>query len=334
MKKEIGISFLIPSFNPPVGAFCKLLKTLLACTENVSMEIIIGDDSDNGFSFEKLKGSAGDLIWNKVKFIKFPRMGLPKKRALLMGMANFEYFEFLDCDDSLAPIDFEKVFNIVTTNDFDLVEFPIFVRKKTEIKKRGCAHVNRRDYLNDLLFSNSCNSLWSKIYKKKVFEDAFERRHVSLPDLMLGEDKVLNIVLASCVRTIGYIDTPFYIYEQNSTSISKTIDIVSRFKDTEKAYLFYETQFSLFKGSLDGFCENFSKRCKTDFCDVILSTIPKTGLFQKKVLLAAFCCETTLKRIFPSFWKSSVSNIPWYKKIFISFYRRFVHVVCQRHNKA
>ena len=79
MKKEIGISFLIPSFNPPVGAFCKLLKTLLACTENVSMEIIIGDDSDNGFSFEKLKGSAGDLIWNKVKFIKFPRMGLPKK---------------------------------------------------------------------------------------------------------------------------------------------------------------------------------------------------------------------------------------------------------------
>ena len=334
MEKEIGLSFLIPSFNPPVDEFRKLLKTLLACTENVPMEIIIGDDSNNGFSFEKLKGAADGLSWNKVKFIKFQRMDLLKKRTLLMSMANFKYFEFLDCDDSIAPVDFEKVFNVVSTSDFDLVEFPIFVREKNVIKKRGNAHANRDDYLNDLLLSNSCNSLWSKIYKKKVFEDAFEYQRVSLPNLVLGDDKVINVILASCVRTIGYIDVPFYIYEQNSASISKTIDIASRFRDTEAAYSFYEKQLYSFKETLGEFRENFLKSCKADFCDVILSARPKTELFRKQVLLAASCCDTTLGHIFPSFWKSNVANIPWHKKMFISFYRQFVHVVCRSHSKT
>ncbi len=190
MVKEIGLSFLIPSYNPPVIAFCKLLNSLLACAKNIPMEINI-------------------------------------------------------CDGT-----------------------------------------------------------------------------------------ILNVTLANYVQTIGYIDSSFYIYERNSASVSKTIDIVSRLKDTEKAYLFYETQFSWLKKSFDDFSEDFSKRCKTAFCDGFLSAKPKTRPFQKQVLLEASCCEATLERIFPSFWKSNVTNISCAKQLFISFYRQFVRVTCRSHGKT
>ena len=54
MLDATGLSFLIPSFNPPKAEFCKLLKSLESFQSIIDFEVVVLDDSTDGFSLDSL----------------------------------------------------------------------------------------------------------------------------------------------------------------------------------------------------------------------------------------------------------------------------------------
>lgn len=305
MLDATGLSFLIPSFNPPKAEFCKLLKSLESFQSIIDFEVVVLDDSTDGFSLDSLLEEM-DPLFSKTKVIyrKCERISLAEKRLRLLREVHYKYFTFLDCDDEILPTDFKKFLTLMDEKALDLLEFPILRNRNGRIEKSAPLSANEdlTSYAVRLCSTNSTNSLCSKIYAKSVIQRS-EGLLNKLPRIGLGEDKALNLAFLPAVRGYLYCPHPYYVYKIYESSTSRTRQLGKRCNDTILAYQFY----SLVSNSCPSLFpkQNLAWMCKQDFASLILSVSPKLSVFRPDCLKQLKRCDDELSMVCPGFWGGS-----------------------------
>ena len=205
------LSIIVPVYN--VEKYLKECLDSLLDQDIKDYEIIVVNDGSTDLS-QPIIDSYVAKYPNVHSLIK-PNGGLASARNLGIIHASGKYITFVDSDDKIKKDAYKDILDKMDKEGLDICIFDMlywFDDDRDYIQK-GLIR-NNKDIIKDLLLSplSSCN----KVYKREVFHD------ICFPEGMLYEDipTVISIYLKKL--KIGYIDKPYYIYRQRSTSIMNT----------------------------------------------------------------------------------------------------------------
>ena len=218
------ISVIIPVYN--------VEKYLNRCLESVlqqtytNLEIILVDDGSTDNSPKMCDDWAEKD--NRIKVIHKINGGLSSARNAGLNHMNGDYVYFIDSDDEIINNTIEILYNVLIEYQCD-VTFARFYRifgEKTVTYQPG--------FTNEFKLYNE-DEFWSSVYELYITDD-FEysiNMIISCNKLMnssifkdlrydegkLNEDEfIIHKIIRRCNK-IGFIDTKFYLYYQNSNSI-------------------------------------------------------------------------------------------------------------------
>lgn len=219
MRKAV-VSVIIPIYNAE--------KYLRRCLDSVcsqtfkDLEIICINDGSTDGSLGILR----DFLKKDKRIIVIDqkRQGINAIRALGCKKASGEYITFVDSDDFLVANMYEKMLNVATQNDSDVVITNYnFFPKKTKNKDKWY-----RPYIgkNDWRFIARNTVPWNKLIKKSFFDE------IEMDELfgVMGEN-AFDVMLA-VAKKINTIDEPLYNYRVGHKSLSTNYSDVEWFKKT------------------------------------------------------------------------------------------------------
>ena len=220
------VSIIIPVYNTPEN----LLRDCLNSAKNQTLkdiEIICIDDGSTNGSGEILDEYArSDPA--RFKVIHQENGGPSVARNKGMEIAQGEYIQFLDSDDTIDPTMSEKCYNASKDYDADIV------RCSVKCEERGGApffqecHVNNEfKFVNDtnkninkVLAYNNNIAIFLGVYKNKFLKDNSLR---FFDEVKSGQDQCFNILCFSKARKLVFIPDRLYTYRKNDISITARI---------------------------------------------------------------------------------------------------------------
>ena len=215
------VSILIPAYNAEKNIdFC--IKSVINQTYSNWELIIIDDGSEDNTLYISKKYADKD---NRIKVISQQNVGVMKTRLRLLGYISGEYWTFLDADDALHPQFIEKMLCTAIESDSDIVVTEGFVNisKKLKIgmfpqKKYSKINYRELDRIKALeALAGFCNfsvALWSRLYKKALAE-VFSN---NLPELFVGDDICISLLLFNAAEKIVITDASLYYYRAGGGS--------------------------------------------------------------------------------------------------------------------
>ena len=236
------ISIIVPVYNVENYVSDCITSLLKQTYENT--EIILVDDGslDNSGKIcdEYAKKDA------RIKVIHQKNAGVSAARNRGIEAATGDYIGFVDSDDYVSEEMYEYLLSVCLNNNVDIAQCDrVYTeklyteREKIENTSEKVYIINRQKALHELLCSQSVrSSLWSKLYKKKLFDG------VRLdPRLVAGEDGIANYQLISKTDKIAVSEKTCYYYYRRSGScttgsinekIYKSIEIYRDYAESEK----------------------------------------------------------------------------------------------------
>lgn len=202
------------------------------------IEYLFIDDCTPDRSVEALKNVLEDYPQRKPQ-VTIHRMeqnsGQAKVREWGMRNAKGEYVIHCDSDDWVDFDAYEKVYERAKKDSCDLVYFDFKeegVPNGREVRKPLYDGIKNDDVISLMLLNTlGLNPLWSVMMKRSLLDNDFY-----YPLCNQSEDWSLMIQILYYVKTIGYIDTSYYHYFINPTSIMHTPGrekVLRRAKDVE-----------------------------------------------------------------------------------------------------
>ena len=226
MENKPSISIIIPIYNSE-----QYLKNCLdsVCNQTLkNIEIICVNDGSIDLSLNIIQNYS--YIDKRIKIINQSNLGVSAARKNGVLQASAEYIGFIDSDDYIEKDYFEKLYNIASFENSDIIvtgnlkEFD----KKNTIKRM----LLKYDYKKDLNDREKCKlfviqtGLCNKIYKKTLITKVLSYYDDNRND---GEDAQLLLFLFLFAEKVTYSNTACYYYRVNSNSLSRkniTIDEV------------------------------------------------------------------------------------------------------------
>ncbi len=217
---EALISVIVPVYN--VESYLSgCIESLLAQTHK-NLEIILIDDGSTDKS-----GFICDEYANKderIKVIHQKNSGVSAARNAGLDAAKGEYVGFVDSDDYVTEDMYGYLLSLCVKYDAEIVQIGRIYTNKVyserecpEAKKEKLHFVDKEKALHELLCAKSVrSSLWSKLYKKKLFETI--RLDTSLVN---GEDGITNYQLISQTKRILLSNKVCYFYYTRQDSCTK-----------------------------------------------------------------------------------------------------------------
>lgn len=214
------ISIVVPVYN--------VEKYLEECLDSllkleIEKEVIVVNDGSKDKSSEILKRYENMNLDNFLVIDK-ENEGLSEARNVGMRVAKGEYIYFIDSDDFIDPIKFEKMYNEGVKNKADIIAGSgvyYYDSGKSESIKRGQrlwgAYGGEIENILFYLLSkkNYETVVWLNIYKR----DLLERNSLSFEKGYLHEDEIFTPRALFYAKSI-YIDLDeFYYYRQREGSI-------------------------------------------------------------------------------------------------------------------
>ena len=218
MNNDILISVIVPIYN--VEQFLSKCIQSIINQSYSRLEIILVDDGSTDDSpqiCDEFKEKD-----KRIKVIHKKNGGLSDARNVGIEVASGEYIGFVDSDDYIDELMYEKLLNACIRNnsyisicgrnivniDNDIlcqqftVEKEVVYDGKTAIKK--------------LLLWDSCDSAaWDKLYKKELFED------LKYPLGVWSEDYAVTSRIFAKADKIVHVGEALYYYVQREGSITK-----------------------------------------------------------------------------------------------------------------
>ena len=206
------VSILIPYLNSE--------KVLARCIESVlkqtytDLEIVLLDNgSDDGS--RQLVESYDD---SRIRSVYIPSRNIATARNDLIKEARGEFFVFVDSDDYLTEDSVEKLLEIQSQYDADIVcgSYTYIGKNKTTDRLLPFFCSDKKEEIHKFFLSTgrNFNQVWGKLYRKKVFQG------VEYLDGKHYEDiEVLPRVLENTDKMVA-ISEPVYFYIKNLQSIS------------------------------------------------------------------------------------------------------------------
>lgn len=211
------VSVIVPVYNAS--------KTLANCLGNLvhqtlnEIELILVNDASTDNSLSILS-DCEQAFSEKVLLINLEQnLGPGGARNVGLSYASGEYIGFVDSDDIADIHMFETLYQHAVTNDYDMVDCAYYQQATDSLllmTPDSCVG-DLNDDKRSLLISGG-GFLWSRIFKRELFEQVQFREHTILEDMETMMQLFLN-----CKR-LGTIKTPLYQYSATDESASKLAD--------------------------------------------------------------------------------------------------------------
>ncbi len=215
------ISVIVPVYKVE-NCLRKCVDSILAQTYT-NLEIILVDDGSpdkSGQICEEYKKKD-----KRIKVIHKENGGLSSARNVGLDLARGEYYAFVDSDDYIEKETYELLYNAIKEYETDIACQGIIreneqtgdkqiIRTPEEEKVYNCTEA-----LYQILLSNEIGiSVWSKLYKKEVFDN------VRFPEGKTNEDAAILLQTLKG-RTLVHIAKPTYHYMFRDGSITSHYSI-------------------------------------------------------------------------------------------------------------
>jgi glycosyltransferase involved in cell wall biosynthesis len=155
-------------------------------------------------------------IDKRIKIINFSvNQGSAIARNVAMQRSIGEWLGFVDSDDYIDPIFFEKLCKYIDISDIDIIKG---ITRKFEIDGRSI-NINDRQKIEKNKFSfSSC--FWSAIYRRTLIKN---NKIKFLQKLPCGADLTFLIQAVTLAKKIIVVDGAFYNYVRREDSTSSSI---------------------------------------------------------------------------------------------------------------
>lgn len=219
MKK---ISIIVPIYNAEEH-LDKCVESILEQTET-NLEIILVDDGSKDNSFEICKKY--EKTDQRVKVIHQENAGVSVARNHGIELAEGEYIGFVDSDDWIEPVMYERLLKEAKETNADVVmcdattvysDGKIQADTITQLSKNQV--LNKPDFTPSLLLEMA-GSAWRCIYKNNRYNDKLiksERLYFPL-GVKFSEDRIFNIYAFGYADKIAYIKESYYNRYMNEKS--------------------------------------------------------------------------------------------------------------------
>lgn len=207
MNTKPLVSVIVPVFN--VEAYLERCLDSIVAQTLKEIEIILVDDGseDSSVSICNRYASADD----RFRVIHKKNEGLSAARNTGIDEANANYLMFVDGDDWVEPRFCEIPFNIAREDGADLIMFGFRnfdEKRKRYIKSRNNFYEGKveKHKAMKLIHSNMTQAVWSKLYKRSMFDE------IHFPEEYVIEDFSTMYRLVHKANTIICSDAILYNY--------------------------------------------------------------------------------------------------------------------------
>ena len=230
MNDTPTISVIVPMYNAE-----KYLQTCINSILNqtfTDFELILVNNCSTDRSLEIAKSFSDP----RIKILQTEKnSGSPgTPRNLGIDSARGEFLYFMDSDDAITIRALELLHNKIIETGADIVYCNTWMipddSEFTDLKGLNgismstpgdavSKDIKRRIWFE--LCKNYMNSvLWLCLYRRKLFDDGEEK--IRFPDYYLAEDVFVHFDLLCATDNIVKINTPFYVYRTNLTSLTRS----------------------------------------------------------------------------------------------------------------
>lgn len=221
MQYDNGISIVIPCFN----AEHTINRCLESIPERNEIEVIIVDDCSTDSTSNVVDSFINKSSLNISFFHNANNMGAGNTRNEGIKHCSKKYMMFLDSDDALASSFVESVFHILDLG-YDEIIFNakrIFEKKEVLLKmffsnKIYEGKINSKDAL---VYIRGCTC--GKIYRT----DMVQLNKIKFGSMPRNEDMVFTKIATSYAESVYYIDSPLYLYYDNSESLMNNVNLTA-----------------------------------------------------------------------------------------------------------
>lgn len=210
------ISVLIPVYND--GLLLDRAIHSVLCQSFQDFEVLILDDGSTDNSYEKIQN------WvqkdSRIKALHHEKnLGLFISRNDLIKNAHGKYSVFLDADDSLVAVFFQKLKQYTAERDFDMIRFSVHYQRRQEESFLRTALLYHGERKNRMLFGKD---IFERYFWKAglaytlwgiAFYTPFLKSHIlGYIPITLAEDLVRFTVMAYHAKSYLQVKDPAYNY--------------------------------------------------------------------------------------------------------------------------
>ncbi len=236
MKMNKTVSVIIPAYN--VGEYIgKCLRSVLAQTYG-DLEIIVINDGSADNTLAEIKSYSGDA---RVKLIDQENAGVAAARNTGIAAASGKYLAFVDSDDWIEPLMYEKLRAALINEGADMAacNYNVVYDNHTDFQY-GKARSGATNVYDDVYayFCGYCacqrpnNYIWTRLYKTETVK----RSGVLFENYKLGDDTLFNFKLLPHIQRVAWLPDGLYNYYQRQSSnvytVAKKYNLAEVYADT------------------------------------------------------------------------------------------------------
>lgn len=225
------IDIIIPVYNTPIKDLERCLDSILNQTFD-NYQVYIIDDGSNIETKTYLDNYVKDK--NKLIVKHIPNGGVSNARNIGLDISNSEYIAFIDSDDTITTNFLKESYELITTNNLDLIIGGYNEIKNEEITRARLSlpglHIYEDNklinFFNKLLTSktNDSNKELGDCPTGRIYTRLFKRTSLNNlrfdTNIKMSEDTLFMIDYTKQVKRIGVVDKVWYNYYINDYSIS------------------------------------------------------------------------------------------------------------------
>ena len=160
--------------------------------------------------------------------------GLSDARNAGLDASTGEYISFIDSDDWIDTNMFEIMMNLMEINKADISECGVKYiydnDNSYEDENTNISIFNREESLNQLVLDNIRQTVWNKLYKKRIIENIQFKVGKS------NEDEFWTYRVLDRINTIVKTEEKLYYYYQREGSIVNSIYSIKKLDGLEARY--------------------------------------------------------------------------------------------------
>lgn len=237
------ISVIVPVHN--VEKFLpRCINSILRSTySNLEILLIENGSTDNSL---KICNSYAEK-YDNVRVYIADKTGCPHARNIGLDHANGEYITFIDSDDYISPLMYEKLISVAIKNNPDFVFCDYAEGIDTDYDFKDTTHesfkiINADEFLYNIYVKERTGNIvvWNKLIKRDVIGD------LRFDETLIGpDDRVFSVQLAHKCDTIVYSNQKlYYYYRGDSNSICNSANL-----DRRTEMFCKETDYNYFKSA-------------------------------------------------------------------------------------
>ncbi|SIS51303.1 Glycosyltransferase involved in cell wall bisynthesis [Zobellia uliginosa] len=226
------LSVIIPVYN--VEAYLERCIQSILKQNYSNLEVILVDDgsTDNSWDICKLYKSRD----HRIIIIQQTNAGSSVARNTGLNKASGDYIAFIDSDDYVKTEMFQTMISYALTNNLSVVECGLTQSNKAKELSpynHKCFIETQEEAVERLIREKNW-SVWRRIYKSEVIGD------LRFIPGKIHQDVFFTIDVLNRVEKQGYIAEPFYIYNTENESITRSPYNMKKLAAKDAPYYVFE----------------------------------------------------------------------------------------------